>query len=153
MQNTQTIQWNLIWIFVVIGAATGLVLGILRIRHKRSSKCPVSIHPLEQLLRRQRVCNELTSDFVADWADEQRKQFEKWQLVFLIGRVTEKTLPMFTTDRSMAQGMDAASYLFMAAINKEVKLPVAVQLINCTKMDETLAELLGDDEYRLLTND
>ena len=56
-------------------------------------------------------------------------------------------MSMFTTDRSVLTKLDVDKYLFLLAVKKEKKLPLAVQLINFGSVEEDLEKMLQEDGY------
>ena len=148
------INGSQLWTYLAIGAALGLVMGIAVLLRKYKNRKPIRILPtLEELLRKQIVCKTLTASRVTKWADECIRKHPDRNLVFLFGRLTERTLPMFTTSRVIAPNIDPENYMFIEAVDNGTKFPMDVVIVNCTELDETLSELLENDDYRLITNE
>lgn len=142
------------WIYIAVGAAVGLLIGIFLIVRKLKNRKPVKTLPtLEKLLRRQIVCKTLTANRVTKWMDECIRKYPDTNLVFFIGHLKKKNLPMFTSSRVIAENVDPESYMFIEAVDNDTKFPVDVVIVNCSELDNTLSDLLGDDDYRLISND
>lgn len=138
--------------YVVVGACVGIVCGGMIVFYRRSQRKLISIRPLSELLEEQIVCSMLASDTVADWVEACKEEFRQIKLAYLFGRVNQQTLPMFTSDRLLPVQMDGNNHFFVCAVSQAQKLPVRAQLFNCTQLDDTLKELLGDKDFGRITD-
>lgn len=138
--------------YIVVGACVGIVCGVIIVLYRRSQRKLISIRPLSELLEEQVVCSILTSDTVADWVEACQKDFRQIKLAYLFGRVNQQMLPMFTSDRLLPAQIDGNSHYFVCAVSQTQKLPVRAQLFNCTQLEDTLQELLGDKDYGTITD-
>lgn len=142
-----------LWVYIAAGVAVGLIIGIFLIVRRLKNRKPVRTLPtLEELLKRQIVCKTLTANRVTKWMDECIRKHSDTDLVFFIGRVKGRTLPMFTSSRVIAENVEPESYMFIESVNSGTKFPLDVAIVNCSGLDDTLSDLLEDDDYRLISN-
>lgn len=138
------------WMMLAVGVAAGTAAAVYYIKKKKKTDSSFSIPTLDELIARQKVCNKMTLDIAVKWVEEQQAQFNDTELLFVIGKVNEDTVKMFTADLSVLTKLDAGKYLFLLAIEKEKKTPLAIQLINFGSVEENLEKMLQEDGYCII---
>lgn len=135
------------WFMLAVGVAVGTSAAVCYIKKKKKSDSSFSIPTVDELIVRQKVCNEMTLAIAVNWVQEQQEKFKDTEMLYIIGKINEKNMSMFTTDRSVLTKLDVDKYLFLLAVKKEKKLPLAVQLINFGSVEEDLEKMLQEDGY------
>lgn len=139
-------------VMLVTGITVGTVGAVYYIKNKLKSDSTFSVPTVDDLIARQRICNKMTLAIAVNWVQEQQEQFKNAELIFIIGKINEKNINMFTTDRSMLGKLDADKYLVLLAVEKEKNLPLAIQLMNFGSVEEDLEKMLQEDGYCVIEN-
>lgn len=135
------------WVMLGVGVLVGAAAAIFYWKHSQKSRSSVSIPTVDELIEQQKVCHEMTLAIAVSWVQEQQEQFNGLELLYIVGNVNEDTVKMFTTDRSVMTRLDAGKYMFLLAVEREKKTPVAVQLVNFESLEDALEEMLEEDGY------
>lgn len=141
-------QMNLYhWVALTVGVVAGASVVMYHIKKKRKQNPYFSVPTMNELIEHQKVCNEMTLAIAVNWVQEQKEQFKNMELLYIIGKVNENTVNMFTMDCTVLKTLDADRYIFLLAVEKEKKLPVAIQLVNLESVEEELEKMLKEDGY------
>lgn len=135
------------WVMLGVGVLVGAAAAIFYWKHSQKSRSSVSIPTVDELIEQQKVCHEMTLAIAVSWVQEQQEQFNGLELLYIVGNVNEDTVKMFTMDRSVMTRLDAGKYMFLLAVEREKKTPVAVQLVNFESLEDALEEMLEEDGY------
>lgn len=135
------------WVMLGVGVLVGATAAIFYWKRSQKSRSSVSIPTVDELIEQQKVCHEMTLAIAVSWVQEQQEQFNGLELLYIVGNVNEDTVKMFTTDRSVMTRLDAGKYMFLLAVEREKKTPVAVQLVNFESLEDAIEEMLEEDGY------
>ena len=135
------------WVMLAVGVVAGTAAAVYYLKKKKKADSSFSIPTVDELIARQKVCNEMTLATAVNWVQEQQEKFKGTELLYIIGKINEKNVNMFTTDRSVLTKLDTDKYLFLLAVEKERKLSLAVQLINFGSVEQDLEKMLQEDGY------